>query len=62
MKERITTPVAEHRMLNVGVPYFDLRSSAPIHKEKIQTLSILFDGKLHISLKRLIFFFVSFSS
>jgi len=33
MKERITTPVAEHRMLNVGVPYLDLRSSAPIHKE-----------------------------
>jgi hypothetical protein len=26
MKERITTPVAEQRMLNVGVPCLDLRS------------------------------------
>ena len=24
MKERITTPVTEHRMLNVGVPCLDL--------------------------------------
>jgi len=43
MKERITTPVAEHRMLNVGVPYFDLRSSATIHKE------IQFFGRLEAS-------------